>query len=66
MTKKHFIALADMIREHNKIDPQNAFCPAAIEALAQFCKGTNPNFKAMLWLDYIAGRCGPSGGKLKS
>ena len=78
MTKSSFIALADMIREHDKrvanhdnpcavryMDPDvPAFHPAQIEALASFCASQNPNFNRERWLDYIAGKCGKNGGKV--
>lgn len=71
MTKKHFIALAKVIREHNsKIKPIFAspdrllFNTEQLDILADFCTAWNPNFNRELWLDYIAGKCGPSGGKL--
>lgn len=60
MTKKHFIELADMI----KANP-SAFSPAAIGALANFCAEQNPRFNRELWFDYVEGKCGPSGGKIK-
>lgn len=69
MSKKHFIALADAIREHNSIrwaDNRNRqFCPEQIEALASFCKSQNPQFNWERWTSYIAGECGPNGGQGK-
>lgn len=69
MSKKDFIALADAIREHNRVHTihgchldQQAFSAEAIETLADFCKAQNSNFKRDRWLDYIAGNCGPNGG----
>lgn len=67
MTKKHFIALADMIREHNKrakggnYDP---FTESQIYMLAWFCADQNPHFDRERWLAYINGICGPNGGKV--
>lgn len=61
MTKKQFIALADVIR-----DDINDFHQNTIERLADFCQSQNPAFKRQRWLDYIAGKCGPNGGKPKS
>ncbi len=74
MTKRHFIALADMIRDLNP-----ALCNAGhgpkvedgremqyndtIEVLARFCAEQNPQFDRARWLGYIAGTNGPSGGK---
>lgn len=64
MSKKHFIALADAIREHTKrgLPP---FCANQLNTLARFMAGQNPDFNRERWLDYIAGACGPSGGKAK-
>jgi len=56
MTKKHFIELADTIRN------SAVFSGAAIERLADFCASQNPNFNRQRWLDYIAGKC-QSGGR---
>ena len=65
MTKKHFIALADAIREHNKYYEGATFNTFQLETLASFCSCQNRNFNRQLWLDYIDGKCGPGGGKLK-
>jgi hypothetical protein len=64
MSKKDFIALADDIKRSNQYGV--AFTPAHIEVLADFCKGQNGNFNRERWLDYIAGKCGPSGGAVKA
>ena len=64
MTKKHFIALADAIREHNKYYQGSQFNTCQLETLAGYCGRQNANFNRELWLDYIAGKCGPRGGKL--
>ena len=70
MTKKTFIALADSIREHNRIK-RNVFGANAermcfnieqVEALADFCQSQNSNFNRYRFLGYIAGTNGPSGG----
>ena len=67
MTKKHFIALADAIREHNRVaykeQPIDHFSDELLNTLADFCQSTNPNFNRERWLAYIAGECGPNGGK---
>jgi len=80
MTKKHFIALADTIREHNRFsvpaervtftrqqifDGPVPFTDAHLDVLASFCHAQNYRFDRERWLDYIAGRCGPGGGKIK-
>ena len=66
MTNKHFIKLADWIKYFNEIHKGEVqFTDRHINLLAQFCESCNPNFNRQLWLDYIAGKCGPSGGKVK-
>lgn len=65
MSKRHFIALADLIRAgYYSGNPFMFFSQDQINALANFCQSTNPRFKRERWLDYIAGKCGPNGGKL--
>jgi len=71
VTKRHFIELADKIRVHNAIKRdvwgKNAermtFNAEQIEALADFCAASSPNFNREHWLSYVAGECGPNGGK---
>lgn len=69
MTKKHFIELANRIKAFNAplVDPArllaNDFTPNQIMVLADFCQSMNPRFDRQRWLDYIAGKCGPNGGK---
>ena len=72
MTKKTFIALADSIREHNRIK-RNVFGANAermcfnieqVEALADFCQSQNSNFNRDRFLGYIAGTNGPNEGTL--
>jgi hypothetical protein len=69
MSKKHFIALADTIKEHNRLSnaglPYVAFSNSQIEALADFCQQQNSDFKKDRWLAYIAGECGQNGGAIK-
>jgi hypothetical protein len=71
MTKKHFIELADAIREYNThsfpagtntVSPLQ-FTWTQLLALADFCQSTNPRFKRDRWLDYVTGKCGPNGGR---
>lgn len=71
MSKKDFIALADTIREfnelhHNGSATANHFDAQQIALLASFCRSQNSQFKRDRWLDYIAGKCGPNGGTIKS
>lgn len=73
MSKKHFIALAQTIIDHNaknnSVFGPNAirmnFSPEAIDSLANFCRAQNPQFDRARWLGYIAGENGPSGGTIK-
>jgi len=58
--KKHFIALADYLRDTRGYC--EAFTPAQLEHLANFCHAQNCEFKRERWLDYIAGKCGKNGG----
>ena len=63
MSKKDFIALADVIKEAEKIG--YPFSQSNIGLLADFCQYQNNNFMRGRWLDYIAGKCGKNGGKVK-
>ena len=67
MSKKDFIALASAIRQHNMFTnadglQENNFIREHLDTLADFCQAQNPNFMRERWLDYIVGKCGPSGG----
>ena len=59
MTKKHFIELADVIK-----NAPSLFSNTTILALACYCGRQSPKFKAGRWLGYIAGTNGPNGGKV--
>ena len=63
MTKKQLIELADTIRTYNNF-AEEPFTARQIAELASFCKRSNPAFKLERWLDYIAGKCGPNGGRV--
>jgi len=66
MSKKHFIALADHIRLHNRFcQEKDTFTVEQLAELATFCYQQNPRFNRERWMDYIAGKCGPNGGKVK-
>lgn len=65
MTKKTFIALADEIRHYNSWHDYK-FSDLQIEILARFFKRQNSNFNHQRWVDYINGKCGPSGGAIKN
>ena len=70
MTKKHFIALADVLRS---IEPTEQRRPVTGQelwqitrnALANFCESQNPRFNRERWLGYIAGTNGKNGGRVK-
>ena len=68
MSKKDFIALADTLRAVRASYAPNwnpnlfRACDDHVTALADFCQRQNPAFNRDRWLDYIAGKCGPSGG----
>lgn len=78
MTKKHFIALADALRNTrpsstgplNSIDTamaiarENQWCLDR-DAVADFCYSQNRAFNRERWIDYINGECGPNGGAIK-
>jgi hypothetical protein len=63
MSKKDFIELADMIKD--RFPKLGQFGPSQIGLLADFCKRQNPRFNRERWLDYLEGKCGPSGGRVK-
>ena len=65
MTKQQFVALAATIIASGPADrsANGAFSPSAILLLADFCAAQSPAFNRSLWLDYIAGKCGPNGGR---
>jgi hypothetical protein len=72
MTKKHFIALADVIKANEPINLSQKDSRATAEhrqwesmkeALADFCAKQNPRFDRERWLGYIAGTNGKNGGK---
>jgi hypothetical protein len=76
MTKKHFIALANVMRTrlvdvNRRYERSPLYHTVAlrevdgdVKVLADFCAAQNPRFDRELWLAYIAGHCGPNGGKL--
>ena len=80
LTKKDFIALADMVRAHNAKHPKIGYnAPSAsggvwgapfnrshIEALADFCEANAGagGFDRVRWLAYGAGMCGANGKPL--
>lgn len=78
MSKKHFIELADCLKAlrpefaTSDQDAERALQAgrmdqwlSTVEELANFCAQQNSRFNRERWLDYIAGNCGPNGGKVK-
>ena len=66
MSKKHFIKLADTLASITRHDDgQTVEFAAVLDAVAGFCEQQNPNFMRNRWLQYIAGECGPCGGKVR-
>ena len=69
MSKKHFIALADAIKDNNRTAQNNSaytpFTETQLNVLAAFCRSTNSRFMRDRWLSYIAGECGQNGGAVK-
>jgi hypothetical protein len=64
MTKKHFIALADAVKSMVTHDDASSLEYAeVVSVLADFCQSQSENFNRERWLAYIAGECGPNGGK---
>jgi hypothetical protein len=64
MTKKDFIALADQCR-HLLADDGLVSAEAVRQVLIHFCYSQNPHFNELRWRKYLAGECGPNGGKVK-
>lgn len=62
MTKKHFIQLANVIKDAKC--SEHPFSDCQIALLADFCQSQNGLFKRDRWIDYIKGQVGPSGGKV--
>lgn len=69
MTKKDFIALADSIREHNDRATFGGSCEKFTEdqiaTICRFCQKQNSRFSEGIFRGYIAGTCGPNGGRIK-
>jgi hypothetical protein len=72
MTKKHFIALADAMRRAEPQLTDTEFRSGEhkqwerdIIEIAGACHESNPAFNTERWIDYIKGKCGVNGGKVK-
>ncbi len=72
MSKKHFIALADALKGVRPLDNTPGASLAitywkdTIDEVAKVCYRFNPQFDRGLWVSYIMGECGPSGGTVKT
>lgn len=56
MTKNYLVALADVLRIHNRTaDGRTEFTPDHLRVLADFCASQDPNFNPEGWIDYVAG-----------
>ena len=61
MTKKDIVALAEVLRGHNRTaDGRTEFTPDHLRVLADFLASQYPNFNQKLWIDYITEECGQS------
>lgn len=70
MSKKDFIALADVIRRTFTLNTPEDYkttgeVPREVAALADFCAGQNYRFNRSRWYGYIYGLNGPNGGAIK-
>lgn len=66
MTKKHFIALADAVRQAQGIGTPSTADLYVRRWLADFCQSQNGNFNRERWLAYINGECGANGGTISA
>lgn len=65
MTKKHFIALADVMRDIKPREENKAAMEQwtdTCSAMATWCRGESGAFNTRRWFGYIDGTCGPYGG----
>lgn len=70
MTKKNFVSLGSAIKAHNKrastaygrIVP---FLDCHIKTLVEWQREQSVKFKESRWTDFVGGRCGPNGGRIK-
>lgn len=74
MSKKHFIAIGECLRMHRlqleRTMPDTAERDRVFDALLAdvigTLKRTNPNFMSERFRNFVAGQCGPNGGKVKA
>lgn len=71
MTKKHFIALADLIKDQNEqakdlgaLVAGGCFTEKMIRQLGDFCNQHGANFDRERWINYINGTHTVNGRKL--
>lgn len=68
MSKRDFVALADALRpmfSPHEESAENVAKYRVVDALVGFMRGQNPRFNESRWRAFLAGECGPSGGKIK-
>lgn len=66
MTKEDFISLADhIIGQARGAEAEEVWNSATVYRLAGWLSARYPRFNRNRWLDYIAGKVGPDGGKVK-
>lgn len=67
MSKKHFVALAEALKQIKPVNNYAALIQwnATNEKLADFCQQQNSNFNRERWLGYIYGENGPNDGEVK-
>ena len=65
MYRKQFVALAEEIKHHNRINPEHAFDAVQLASIMRFLKSENPQFNAERWVGFIAGENGANGGRVK-
>lgn len=68
LTKKGFISLADRLRNAhacllNWEDHEQYAYEVMLNAIVDWCRTTNPRFNEARFRAYVAGECGPSGGR---
>ncbi len=61
MSKKHFIALANAIKNTRYSVP---WTDQHLQVLEEFCRSQNIAFNRARWRGYIRGENGPNGGKI--
>jgi hypothetical protein len=70
MSKRDFVALADALRREKPGENWNpnkrVQWELDVKAIADVCAVANPRFKRERWMSYIAGECGPNGGRLRT